>query len=224
MKLYCDPISTSSRPVIMLVADFDLPVEIVTINLFADQNQTPDFLAINPLGTVPVLEDDGFVLTESAAILKYLSVRFDLPVYPSELQAQIRVDEMLARFISNFNAFHGICGTYPRMLPQLAWLNEGTKAQMTALGAYGSARYLSVLDRRLAQHGPFVCGAELSIADYAGVSLVTLADFVEFDFSPYPAVQAWLARMRDRAGWDAAFAGFTGMVTAARAARAEPAA
>lgn len=224
MKLYCDPISTSSRPVIMLAADFDLDVEIVTINLFADENQSPEFLAINPLGTVPVLEDDGFVLTESAAILKYLSVRFDLPVYPKDLQAQIRVDEMLARFISNFNAFHGICGTYPRMLPQLAWLNEATKAEMAALGAYGSARYLSVLNRQLTQDGPFVCGVDLSIADYAGVSLVTLADFVEFDFSPYPAVESWLARMRDREGWDAAFAGFAGMVIAARAARAEAAA
>lgn len=224
MKLYCDPLSTSSRPVIMLVRDFDIDIEIVTVNLFANENQEPGFLALNPLGTVPVLEDDGFVLTESNAILKYLSVRFNLPVYPRELQAQIRVDEMLARFISNFNAYHGICGTYPRMLPQLAWLNEVTKADMAALGAYGSGRYLTVLDQQLAQGGPFVCGPDLSIADYAGISLVTLADFVAFDFSPYPAVQAWLARMRDREGWDAAFAGFAGMVTAARSARAEAAA
>ena len=121
MKLHCDPTSTSSRPVIILAADFDLDVESVTINLFADENQSPEFLEINPLGTVPVLEDHGFVLTKSATILKYLSVRFDLPVCLRELQAQIRVDEMLARFISNSNAFHGICGTYPCMLPQLAW-------------------------------------------------------------------------------------------------------
>lgn len=78
--------------------------------------------------------------------------------------------------------------------------NEATKAEIAALGAYGSARYLSVLNRQLTQGGPFVCGVDLSIADYAGVSLVTLADFVEFDFSPDPAVQSRLARMRGRAG------------------------
>ena len=58
-----------------------------------------------------------------------------------------------------------------------------------------------------------------SIADYAGISQVTLADFVDFDFSPYPNVEAWIALMREQTGWDAAFAGFTGLVQAARKER-----
>ncbi len=224
MKLYCDPLSTSSRPVMMLIADFDLDVEIIHVDLLANENQSPAFLAVNPLGTVPVLLDGDFTLTESTAILKYLALRLDLPVYPKALLAQIRVEEATARFATSFQGYHCLFGTYPRMLPQLAWMADTTKAEMATVGSYGSQRYLSVLDSQLADHGPFVCGTEVTVADYVGLALVTLADFVAFDFTPYPAVQGWIARMQSRKGWDAGYAGFTGMVAAARSAATEAAA
>ena len=224
MKLYCDPLSTSSRPVMMLVHDFPIDVELVTVNLHLQEHLQPEFLALNPNGAVPVLVDGDFVLTESNAILKYLAVRYGLPVYPADFRVQIRVDEMLAWFSTNFRGFHCMLGTYPQMLPSLGWLNPATKADMAALGALGSKRYLTVLDWQLERNGPYACGNEITIADYAGLALATLADYVAFDFSPYPHVQAWMARMRDRDGWDPAFAGFNGLVNAARRERAEAAA
>ncbi|WP_291838633.1 glutathione S-transferase family protein [Limimaricola sp.] len=224
MKLYCDPLSTSSRPVMMLVSDFDLDIEIIHVDLFGNQNQAPEFLAINPLGTVPVLVDGDFTLTESTAILKYLAFKLDLPVYPKALAAQIRVDEATARFGTTFHGYHCLYGTYPQMLQQLAWMADTTKAEMAQVGSYGSQRYLGVLDRQLASHGPFVCGPEVTIADYVGLALVTLADFIAFDFAPYPSVQGWIARMQKRKGWEAEYAGFTGMVAAARSAVADSAA
>jgi glutathione S-transferase len=224
MKLYCDPISTSSRPVTMLVADYDLDVDLVTVELFQNEHQTPAFLEINPLGAVPVLVHDGFALTESTAILKYLALHFDLPVYPVAQAAQIRVDEATARFATTFQGYHCLFGTYPRTLPQLSWMADTTKAEMAAVGAQGSQRYLSVLDRQLTGHGPYVCGHEVSIADYVGLATVTLADFVAFDFAPYPAVQAWIGRMQGRKGWAEAYAGFTGMLAAVRSAANDAAA
>jgi glutathione S-transferase len=218
MKLYCDPNSTSSRPVMMLVADFVLDIELITIDLFQNENQSTDFLALNPLGAVPVLTEGDFVLTESTAILKFLALHFDLPVYPTEQPGQIRVDEATARFATTFDAYHCLFGTYPRMLPQLSWMAEKTKAEMAIVGDHGSQRYLSVLDRQLADHGPYVCGDEVSIADYVGLAKVTLADFVAFDFAPYPAVDAWIRRMQGRQGWAEAYAGFTGMLAAVRSA------
>ncbi len=216
MKIYFDPLSTSSRPVMLLIHDFNLNIEEINVTLHLQENFQPYFLAINPNGAVPVLDDDGFILTESSAILKYLAVKNDLPVYPDTLQHQIRADEMLSWFTTNFRGYHCIFGTYPQMIPALAGLSSVTKAEMAAMGAYGSQRYLSVLDRQLAEGGPYVCGKAITIADYQGISQVTLADFVDFDFSPYPNVKAWIALMRERGGWDAAFAGFSGLVQAAR--------
>ncbi|MBC2834039.1 glutathione S-transferase family protein [Paragemmobacter straminiformis] len=219
MHLYADPLSTSCRPVLMMIADQSLAVEIIPVNLHLNETAEPDFLAINPNGTLPVLRDGDLVLTESSAILKHLALRFDLAVYPTDPRAQILVDEMVSWFSTNFWAYHCILGTYPRMLPALGWLNPITLNEISMLAAHGSARYLTVLDRRLAQGGPFVCGPDLTIADYTGIAKVTLADYVDFDFSPYPAVSRWCARMRERDGWTAAFAGFTGLVDAARQQR-----
>lgn len=219
MKLYCDPLSTSSRPVMMMVADHAIDVTIVPVNLHLQENLDPDFLALNPNGTIPILQDGDLVLTESTVILKHLATRFGLPLYPADLRAQLAVDEMVSWFTTNFWAYHCVLGTYPRMLPALAWLNPVTQQELALLGSHGSRRYLTVLDRRLAEGGPFVCGRDITIADYAGIARVTLADYVDFDFSPYPAVLAWCARMRDRDGWAVAFASFDGLVNAARAQR-----
>ncbi len=87
----------------MLISDFDRDIELVIINLFQGENQTPAFLAINPLRAVPVLLDVDFRLTESTAILKYLALTFELPVYPTPLPTQIRVDEATARFATGFD-------------------------------------------------------------------------------------------------------------------------
>lgn len=219
MKLYCDPLSTSSRPVMMMVADHSLAVTIEPVSLHLKENLDPAFLALNPNGTLPVLLDGEVVLTESSVILKHLAIRFGLSLYPQEPRAQLAVDEMVSWFATNFWAYHCVLGTYPKMLPELAWLNPVTQDELAMLGAHGSRRYLSVLDRRLAARGPFVCGRDITIADYAGIARVTLANYIDFDFSPYPAVQAWCARMRDRDGWATAFASFDGLVNAARAQR-----
>lgn len=224
MKLYTDPLSTSCRGVLMLVHDFELDIDITTINLHMHENFHPDFVALNPNATIPLLDDGGFLLTESSAIMKYLSLRFDLGLYPADLSSQIRVDEMVAWLSTNFRVFHCVLGTYPRMLPALSGLDPITKAEMAALGAHGSERHLKVLEGRLADGRSHLVGNQLTIADYAGIALATLADYVDFDFSPYPLVTAWMARMRDRDGWHAAFAAFNGLVNAARRERADAAA
>jgi len=66
-----------------------------------------------------------------------------------------------------------------------------------------AARWLRILDQNWLADSAFMCGAEVTIADYMGASYVTLADWVDFDFSPYPNVTRWLAAMRARPSWDA---------------------
>lgn len=216
MKLYADPLSTASRPVLLLVHDHSLPVDEITVSLHLGEHRSPAFLALNPNGAIPVLVDDDFVLTESVAILRYLARRFELPVYPADLRGQARVDQMMNWFVTNFHLMHCVFGTYPKMLPELGRLDPATLRDFEMLGTQGSRRYLGVLDGQLAKTGPFVCGQAITLADYAGIAQVTLADYCGFDFSPWPNVARWIDRMRERPGWDAAFAGFAGLVTATR--------
>lgn len=62
------------------------------------------------------------------------------------------------------------------------------------------------------------------VVEYSREFQARAADFVAFDFSPYPAVQAWIGRMQGRKGWAAAYAGFTGLLAASRSAAANAAA
>ena len=81
MKLYMDFLSQPSRAVFMTLKFLSIPFEIKEVRVSRLENRRPEFLAINALGTgracinehlVPVIEDDGFILTESHTIMKYL--------------------------------------------------------------------------------------------------------------------------------------------------------
>ena len=72
MKLYNLPPGTNPRRVRIFLAEKGIEVPMVDIDMMKDEHRTPDFLAINPLGTLPVLKlDDGTILTESIAICRY---------------------------------------------------------------------------------------------------------------------------------------------------------
>lgn len=73
MKLYNSPHAPSPRRVRMYAAEKGIPLDLVTVDIAANETGAAAFLALNPLGETPVLElDDGTCLTESIAICRYL--------------------------------------------------------------------------------------------------------------------------------------------------------
>ena len=75
MKLYMHPVSTTSRPVRLFIAENGIEVEEQVVDLMTGRALQPAFAAINPNQMVPMLEDGDLRLTESSAILKYLATR-----------------------------------------------------------------------------------------------------------------------------------------------------
>src|ERR1043165_9559593 len=84
MKLYMHPVSMTSRPVRLFIAEHNIPAEEVTVDLMKGDHYKPPFTTINPNRQVPVLEDEGFRLTECSAILKYLADKVNSPAYPKD--------------------------------------------------------------------------------------------------------------------------------------------
>src|SRR5579885_2110733 len=73
MKLYNHPVAPNPRRVRIFAAEKDIKLQLEDIDLLGGQNRTPEFLAKNPSGAVPVLQlDDGSYLSESVAICRYL--------------------------------------------------------------------------------------------------------------------------------------------------------
>ncbi|HEY0438191.1 MAG TPA: glutathione S-transferase family protein [Phenylobacterium sp.] len=224
MKLYCDPISTTSRPVMLFIADHGLDVEFVHVDLMTGGHLDPDYLAINPNGLVPFLVDGDFALGESASILRYLANKAGAPAYPKDSKARARVDETLDWFNTQFHEYFCLFTCYPNMgVPH--GLDPALGQALMAYGREHSVRWLELLDRRMLAGQPYVCGDEVSLADYLGASFVTLGEIAAFDLSPYPNIRAWLARLQAGRNWDATYAGFRGLVAAIRggAGATEPA-
>jgi glutathione S-transferase len=216
MKLYCDPISTAARPILLFAAEAGIALERVHVDLLTHQNREPAYLEINPNGLVPFLADGDFTLGESTAILRYLADKAGSPAYPKDRKARAKVDEALGWFSTNLHEYFCLFTIYPNfgiphgVTPELA---QG----MIAFGEEHAPRWLEVLDRHMIGENAFVCGDEISLADYLGAAFITLGEATAFDFGPYPNIRRWIANMRALPSWDGAYAGFNGFVSAVRA-------
>jgi glutathione S-transferase len=223
MKLYCDPISTTSRPVLMFIAEAGLDVEIVKVDLLAGGQQDPEYLALNPNGIVPFLVDGDFKLGESVAILKYLAIRSHSTAYPESLKAQMKVDEALMWFSTQFHEYFCLFTCYPHMgVPHGA--SPELVAALTAFGAEHSPRWLKVLDEVMLREQPYICGDRVTLADYLGLSFVLLGRVAAYDFAHYPNIQAWIARMQARPAYVPTYAAFDTFVGFIRGQQPAPAA
>jgi glutathione S-transferase len=70
-------------------------VEEELVDLMTGAHLPEPYISINPNGLVPTLDDDGFIVSESSAILKYLADKFDLPAYPKGLKERAKVNELM---------------------------------------------------------------------------------------------------------------------------------
>jgi len=215
MKLYMNPVSTTSRPVSLFAAEAGIPLDEIVIDLMTGEHKAPDFVAVNPNGLVPVLNDDGFVLTESSAILKYLAQKTNSPLYPDDLQERARVNEAMDWLNANFYRDFGFNYVYPQIMPHHRRRTDTGNADVVTWGYEKSCEWLSVLDRHfIGPKSDYICLGRLTIADFMGAGIVGLGEVIGFDFSPYPHIMRWLAAMKRLEHWDRVNEAFHRMVAA----------
>lgn len=94
LKLYDFPMSPRARKVRIVLAEKGLPYEKITVDITKGEQKKPEFLAVNPYGKVPALQDDGLAIYESTIIMEYLNDKYPnpplLPVDPGQ-RARARV-------------------------------------------------------------------------------------------------------------------------------------
>jgi glutathione S-transferase len=146
----------------------------------------PAFLALNPLGQIPVLRDGDLTLADSNAILVYLARRYapDSAWLPQEPAAAARVQRWLS--IAAGEVMHG--PAVARMIALFDFPDDPARAARIA------ARVLTFMDGHLADRA-FLAADHVTIADLACYSYVAHAPDGGVDLEPYPAVRAWLARI-----------------------------
>ena len=218
MKLYMHPISMTSRPVRLFIAENKIPVDEVVVDLMKGEHYGDAYTAINPNRLVPVLEDGDFKLTESSAILKYLADKIGSPAYPKDLKERAKVNEMMDWLNSNFYRDWGYGLAYPQLFPHHKRRSDEAHAGAIEWGANNSKIWLKLLnDHWIGPKRQYLCGDRITIADYFGSGLVTLGELIGCDFSPYPNVQRWLANMKKLPSWNGVNEAFYGLREAVKA-------
>jgi glutathione S-transferase len=212
MDLYANPAATTSRAVLAFCEAEGVPITLKNIDLMQGEHHQPAFRALNPNGQVPVLDDDGFVLTEASAILRYLAGKTGSALYPTDPQARARVDELVAWFEANFYKDFGFQYVYPQVMPHHARGSDEATRGAIEWGRTKSLQWLTVLDQHYLAGGKrHLVGDRLSIADYFGASILSLGELVGCTFEAYPNVRRWYDAMREDPSWakiNAAFEGF----------------
>jgi glutathione S-transferase len=202
MKLYMHPVSMTSRPVRLLIAENGLDVDEQMVDLMAGEHYQEPYASLNPNRMVPMLEDGDLRLTESSAILKYLADKFNLPSYPKDLRQRAKVNEMMDWFNTNFYRDFGYGLAYPQLFPHHRRPDDAVQAATIAWGKERAQNWLKVLnDHWLGAGRPYLCGDQITIADYFGACLITLGEIIRCDFSAYPNVARWLANMKRLPSW-----------------------
>src|SRR5262252_2756296 len=188
MRLYDFLPSGNGYKVRLLLSQLGIPFTLVEKQIFAGETRTPEFLAINPNGRIPVLElDDGSRLAESDAILFYLAegTRF----LPAERFARARVLQWMFFEQYSHEPYVAVARRIHHMERKLVppeLMERGHQA-------------LAVMERHLAG-GAFFVDDVYSIADIALYAYTHVADEGGFALAGYPAVRAWLARVAAQPG------------------------
>lgn len=194
IKLYNFPRSGHAHRVQLMLSLLQLPTELILVDLAKGAHKQPDYLAINPFGQVPAIDDQGVVLADSNAILVYLAHKYGngrwLPTDPvgaarvqrwlSITAGPIAYSVARARLITVFGASYN--------------------AEEVIANAHA---VLKVIDQELAAT-QYLVGNEPTIADVSAYSYIAHAPEGNVSLDDYANIRAWLARVE-------ALPGFVGM-------------
>jgi len=205
MKLYLFPPSSRALGIVALKNQLALDCEIQSIDLGRGDQLTPEYLALNPNRKMPTLEDDGFVLWESNAILFYMAAKHpDSGLWPSDLKGQADVLRWLAWESAHWDAES--CGmvAYEKSSKFVLGLGPPDPA-FIARGEQNFARFAAVLNEAL-RGKTWVIGERLTIADFSIGGLVPSAERSGLPVGKFSEILRWYQGLAALPAWRSALA------------------
>ena len=187
-KLYDYLDSGNGYKIRLLLAQLALPYRHLELDIMRGESRTPQFLAINPNGRIPVLElEDGRHLTESNAILCFLADGTAL--LPTERYARAQVLQWM--FFEQYS--HEPYVATPRYIMRHLPLDDPRRAELPQRQARGREA-LGVMETHLRSHD-YLVEERYTIADIALYAYTHVAEEGGLELGPFPRLRAWLARV-----------------------------
>ena len=195
IRLYHHPLSGHAHRVRLFLSLLGLPFEAVEVNLLKGEHKRPEYLAMNPFGQVPVIQDGALTLADSNAILTYLALRYDTSGQwlPRDPVGAALVQRWLSQAAGSL-----VNG------PGNARVNVLFQRPHDPRCADIAAALFKRMDDHLATQ-PYLVGEQPTLADIAMYSYTAHAPEGGVSVQPYAYLRAWLQRIE-------ALPGFVGMV------------
>lgn len=191
VKLYFSPRSGHSHRARLFLSLLDVPFDLIEVDLAARQHKSADFLRMNALGQVPVLEDDGVAIADSNAILIYLARKFGrADWYPDDAVGAASVQRWLS--VAAGQLVQG-----PASARSVTLFGAKIDAQAAIERAHA---LLTVIEAALTHTG-WLAADRPTIADIALYSYVARAPEGNVALDLYPRIQAWLERIEALPGF-----------------------
>jgi glutathione S-transferase len=169
----------------LLLSLLELPCELVEVDLSAKEHKAPRFLALNPFGQVPVIEDGGVVLGDSNAILIYLSRTYGAGRFEPESPASLAEQQRWFSVAAGPLAFGPAAARAQRLF----------NSPIDPVPARGRAHALFGLMNAQLGSRSFLLGESLTLADMANYAYTARAPEGGVELDEYPALRAWLGRV-----------------------------
>jgi GSH-dependent disulfide-bond oxidoreductase len=187
IELYTSP-TPNGYKVSVALEEMALPYTVHPVSLMAGEQKTPEFLAMNPNGRIPVLVDDGFAVFESGAILIYLAEKTG-QLMPTDARGRSRVLQWLMFQMGGIGPMMGQANVFYRYFPE--------RIQPAIDRYHGEVKRLfGVLDRHLASN-EWLAGS-YSIADIANWCWTRTARWSGVDPEPFEHMARWHRAIAER--------------------------
>jgi glutathione S-transferase len=205
MKLYIFPLSGRVLGIVALKNYLALDCEVRAIDLGRGDQLTPEYLVLNPNKKMPTLEDDGFVLWESNAILFYMAAKHpDSGLWPSDLRGQADVLRWLAWESAHWDAESIGMVSYEKGSKVVLGRGAADPA-FIARGEQNFTRFAAVLNDSLKGKN-WLLGERLTIADFSVGGLVPSAERFGLPVGDFPEIVRWYKGLAALPAWREAVA------------------
>jgi len=187
LKIYGHFFSAPSNKVRLVASALNLEYEYKQLDLTKGEHKTEIYKEINPLGKVPAIEDDGFTLYESDAIIRYLANKQNSPLYPKEAQSRAKIDQWI-----DFS-YNNVLLSVGKILFNTAFApSMGVEPNLNSIkdGKKDLVKYLPFLEKQL-QTTNYICGDSMTLADIAMIASLEPVEFIKYDIGDYKNIIKW---------------------------------
>lgn len=203
VKLYVVRVSPCCRVVWLYALQHNIPCELTDVNVFNGEHREPKFVAMNPHEEVPILADGSTTVFGGLAILRYLSQKYtNFAGWGKTPEDRYRVHSVLDWASSKLLNIVGYKYVYPQLLERYHLSSEAGTDELVEKGLAQASELLEAIENFYLGENPFLCGAELTVADSYVATILCQTEWVEFDFKLWPRLSEWLSRVKSQEHWN----------------------